>query len=190
MSLPPIGLDMDGVVVSPPLGWNFSISRRLDAAPLTATERAAVEREDGVHATGGLHWLITAARYSFRRSLPGVGAAVAALAAKREVHIVSARSAANRRYVEGWLAGQGLLPHITAIHLNAAGLTPARFKLATLTKLGITEHVDDDGATAYYLASQAGVSVYLCDWPRNRDLPYPASVRRVASLREVAPLLA
>lgn len=189
MPLPPIGLDMDGVIVSPPLGWNFSISRRLDVPPLTAEERAmagAVHQGEGPR---GLRKLITAARYAFRGPLPQVQQAIAELATKRELHIVSARSAANRGYVQRWLAAQGLASHIAAIHLNAAHLAPARFKLAALLSLGIQEHVDDDGATAYYLATQAGIQVYLCDWPRNRDLPYPASVRRVPGLHAVAPLL-
>jgi hypothetical protein len=56
--------------------------------------------------------------------------------------------------------------------------------------LGAGEHVDDDGATAYYLAHHSLPRVYLRDWPRNRGLPYPANVEVVGSLIEIAERLA
>ena len=91
-----------------------------------------------------------------------------------------------RPLVWRWLRRHGLAPYIADVHLNDAHLPSAQFKLYTLRRLGATEHVDDDGATAYYLAFHGGVTVYLCDWPRNRGLPYPASVRVVRGLAGVA----
>lgn len=182
---------MDGVIVAPPLGINLSISRRLHIAPLTPEETARAQPAAQPQLAGsGPFWRwVNRLRYAGRRPLPGVREALAALAQRRELHIVSARSAANRPDVERWLAEHGLAEYIAAVHLNAANLAPPRFKLAVLANLGIAEHVDDDGATAYYLAMQGRVRVYLCDWPRNRGLPYPDEVRRVASLHEVARLL-
>jgi hypothetical protein len=185
-ALPTLALDLDGVVVRPPLGWNPAISRRLDVPPLPETVRRV--------ATGTRwqrnYWLMRAAlevgRYSRRQPLPGVREAIPELAAVRRLVVVSGRRWVVRPLVRRWLALHGLTDYVADVHLNDVHLPSAQFKLWTLQRLGIGEHVDDDGATAYYLARHSAVVVYLCDWPRNRGLPYPAGVRPVRNLLEVA----
>ncbi|HEY7068111.1 MAG TPA: hypothetical protein VII06_42060 [Chloroflexota bacterium] len=184
--LPTLALDLDGVIVRPPLGWNVAISRRLDTPPLPEPVRTlGLERPWRQQ-----YWLARSAlefaRYARRAPLPGVRDALARLATVRRLVVVSGRRWVVRPLVRRWLARHGLDPHVAAIYLNDVALPSAQFKLWTLRRLGIGEHVDDDGATAYYLASHGGVIVYLCDWPRNRGLPYPPGVRPVPSLLALA----
>ena len=184
--LPTLGLDLDGVLVRPPLGWNVAISRRLDVPPLPP-------RVHGVGTTERFRrnwWLarmgIEFARYYGRAPLPGAAEAVRALARVRRLVVVSGRCWVVRPLVERWLARHGMATSIAAIHLNDRHLRTAQFKLWTLRVRGIGEHVDDDGATAWYLATHGVGRVYLCDWPRNRGLPYPQAVEPVRSLLDVA----
>jgi hypothetical protein len=189
-ALPILGLDLDGVLVRPPLGWNMAISRRLALPPLPA-EVPPLRLDTRWQRS---YWLARAgfevARYLGRRPLPGVAEALAALATVRRLEVVSSRRWLVRPLVRRWLERHGLAPYIAAIHLNDRPLRGPQFKLWLLRDRGIAEHVDDDGATAFYLASRGIATVYLCDWPRNRGLPYPAGVRRVRGLPDVAALLA
>lgn len=187
--LPALGLDLDGVLVRPPLGWNVAISRRLALPPLPA-EVPHLRLDSRWRRS---YWLARAglevARYLGRRPLPEVGEAVAALATVRRLEVVSGRRWLVRPLVRRWLERHGLARYIAAIHLNDRPLHSAQFKLWLLRDRGIPEHVDDDGATAFYLASRGVRTVYLCDWPRNRGLPYPTGVRRVRGLADVAALI-
>jgi phosphoglycolate phosphatase-like HAD superfamily hydrolase len=183
---PILTLDLDGVIVRPPLGWNVAISRRLDVPPLPAT----VRRVDTSTRWRERYWLLRSgfeiARYSGRSPLPGVRGALAALAERRRLVVLSGRRWVVRPLVWRWLRRHGLAPYVAEVYLNDVHLPSAQYKLHTLQYLGATEHVDDDGATAYYLARHGGVTVYLCDWPRHRGLPYPPSVQVVRGLPDVA----
>jgi len=183
---PTLALDLDGVVVRPPLGWNVAISRRLDTPPLPEpVPTLGLERHWRQR-----YWLARSAlefaRYAGRRPLPGVPAALARLATVRRLVVVSGRRWVVRPLVRRWLTRHGLADLVADVYLNDVALPSAQFKLWTLRRLGIGEHVDDDGATAYYLASHSPVVVYLCDWPRNRGLPYPPGVQPVPSLLALA----
>jgi FMN phosphatase YigB (HAD superfamily) len=187
---PVLTLDLAGVIVQPPLGWNVAISRRLDVPPLPPTVRRV---NTGTRWRRG-YWMLRTglevARYTGRRPLPGVREALAALADRRRLFVLSGRRWVVRPLVERWLERYGLAPYVSAVYLNDAYLPSAQYKLHTLQGLGASEHVDDDGATAYYLARHGGITVYLCDWPRNRGLPYPGTVQVVRNLSEVVRYLA
>ena len=183
---PTLALDLDGVVVRPPLGWNVAISRRLDTPPLPETVAGlGLDRRWRQR-----YWLartaLEFARYGGRQPLPGVRDALARLATVRRPVVLSGRRWVVRPLVRRWLARHGLAEFVADIYLNDVALPSAQFKLWTLQRLGIGEHVDDDGATAHYLASHSAVLVYLCDWPRNRGLPYPPGVQPVPSLLALA----
>jgi hypothetical protein len=186
MDLPPIGVDLDGVIVRPPFGWNVAISRRV-LTPKSTDELKWVRARE----PGSLSSLVQRLlRYAMRRPLRGVPEGVHLLAASRRIHIVSARNVVVQAAVEDWLEQHGLKQYIAGgVHLNDTGLPGPYFKLAQLQRLGITEHVDDDGATAEYLARYGGISVYLCSWPRNCDLEYASRVHRVADLLALALVL-
>ncbi len=184
-SKPPLTLDLDGVLAQPPLGWNVALSRRLDLPPPPATVRRVAVTTRGQRR----YWLLRAGlellRYSGRRPRPGVQAALADLSQVRTLGVLSGRCWVVRPLVRRWLERHGLSPYLAALWLNDTPLPSAQFKLWVLQRQGVHEHVDDDGGTAAYLARH-GVTVYLCDWPRNRGLPYPPGVERVRDLREVA----
>lgn len=186
LTLPTLALDLDGVIVRPPLGWNVAIGRRLDLPVLPEAVQGI-----GTHTPWGRrYWLARAgfevARYSGRSPLPGVREALPELAALRRLVVVSGRRWVVRPLVRRWLARNGLADYVADVYLNDVALPSAQFKLWTLRRLQIGEHVDDDGSTAYYLASHSAAVVYLCQWPRNRGLPYPANVRPVRDLRDLA----
>jgi hypothetical protein len=184
-SLPAMTLDLDGVIVRPPLGWNPAISRRLDLPPLPGSVRTIDTSTRWRHS----YWLLRSgleiARYSGRQPLPGVREALAALAEQRRLLVLSGRRWVVRPLVWRWLRRHGLADYVAEVHLNDVHLPSAQFKLYAIRRLGAREHVDDDGATAYDLARHGDVTVYLCDWPRNRGLPYPAGVQVVRGLGEV-----
>lgn len=188
--LPTLGLDLDGVIVRPPLGWNVAISRRLDLPPLPAEARSLVPATRWRRN----YWLLRAglevARYSGRAPLPGALDAVRALAGVRRLVVVSGRRWVVRPLVRRWLDRHGIGSCVAAIYLNDRALRTAQFKLWTLNREQASEHADDDGATAWYLATHGRLTVYLCDWPRNRGLPYPPSVQPVADLAATAARLA
>src|ERR1051325_9184130 len=143
--LVPITIDLDGVVVRPPFGLNIMIGRRI-GRPLLPDE---LREPPGF---SRLRALMERGRFGFRRPLPGVREAMAEIAKLRTVHILSARSHAGRRSTERWLERHGLASHVAAVHLNPGGVPSPHFKLLTARSLGVTEHVDDDPATADYLA--------------------------------------
>jgi hypothetical protein len=183
---PTLALDLDGVVVRPPLGWNVAISRRLDTPPLAETVAGlGLDRRWRQR-----YWLARSAlefaRYAGRQPLPGVRDALARLATVRRLVVVSGRRWVVRPLVRRWLARHGLAEFVADVYLNDVALPSAQFKLWTLRRLAIGEHVDDDGATAHYIASHSAILVYLCDWPRNRGLPYPPGVEPVPSLLALA----
>jgi hypothetical protein len=185
-SLPTLALDLDGVIVRPPLGWNVAISRRLDTPALPESVAGlGLERRSRQQ-----YWLARSAlefaRYTGRRPLPGVREALRRLATVRRLVVVSGRRWVVRPLVRRWLARYGLSEFVADVYLNDVALSTAQFKLWILQRLDIGEHVDDDGATAHFVASHSQVVVYLCDWPRNRGLPYPPGVQPVPSLLALA----
>lgn len=180
---PPIGIDLDGVLVRPVLMRNLGLSRRIDTPPLPADSQLA-PRPHGSTVYRSLEHL----RYLLRFPMPGIRAPLAALAQRRRVHIVSARSHVVLPQLERWLTSHALREYVEAVHLCDIELLPPQFKLHTLRRLGISEHIEDDGATAHYLACN-GIGVYLCDWPGNRGLAYPPGVKKVAGVARVSELL-
>jgi phosphoglycolate phosphatase-like HAD superfamily hydrolase len=177
-SKPIITLDLDGVMCSPPFGYNFGIrSTFLDPGapprPARVPPRWWAEPFDR-------------ARFDLRRPLPGVADALSALQALRTVYVLTGRRTSPRR----WLARHGLDALVDHIVINETLLRSPHFKLHTIRELGAQEHVDDDGRTAQLLAASSSLRVFLVDWPRNRGPEYHAGVVRVNALREVPALQA
>ncbi|HEX6513430.1 MAG TPA: hypothetical protein VF157_14085 [Chloroflexota bacterium] len=184
--LPPISMDMDGVICTPFLGTNIAISRRLglpglpaQVRQLSAENRRAYER---------LRRCWETLRYMGRKPLPGVREGLEALTAVRRPVLVTGRSWFARHLIQRWLERYELAGFFAEILPNNTNLSGPHFKLWTSQRLGLVEHVDDDGSVAYYLAGH-GVRVFLRDWPRNRGLPYPASVMVYKRLEEIAAAL-
>lgn len=179
---PPIGVDLDGVISSPLLGWNIAISRRTDL-PSPPTSFAHDWPRGPARP---LLWLANAARFFARVPTPDAREGLQLLAQRRSVVLITGRSHLARSLTERWLRRHGLEQYVAELRCNDTDLRTAHFKLRVLRERAITEHVDDDGATAMFLARSGLGRVYLRDWPRNRGLPYPANVVRILSLSDLA----
>lgn len=185
---PPIGLDMDGVICTPFLGKNIAISRRLALPPLpgngTVREFSTEQRRTYL----AVRRKVESVRYLGRRPLPGVREGLEALKAVRTPVLITGRSWYAHFLIERWLERYELADYFGEVLPNNTDLSTAQFKLWMARKLGLREYVDDDGSIAYYLANH-GLTVFLREWPRNRGLPYPAGVRAIKRLGEVAEAL-
>ena len=122
--------------------------------------------------------------------MPDAASGLRAVAELRRPVLVTARSVLGRALVERWLVRYDLRQYVAEIYTNDTPLSGPQFKLWAARSLGLQEHVDDDGSTAYYLATNGVRQVYLRDWPRNRGLPYPPNIHRLRSLDELAGQLA
>jgi hypothetical protein len=180
--------DLDGVICQPPFGVNVGISRNLSVPPLPAVIMPRRPHRAGLRRT--LNVLMHTVRYLGRKPMPDAREGLLAIREHREVLLVTARSALILPLIEAWLRQHNLRDCFAAVFANDTTLRSAQFKLHKVRELGAGEHIDDDGATAYYLARHSLPRVYLRDWPRNRGLPYPANVEVVGSLMEIAERLA
>lgn len=176
--LPVMTIDFDGVICRPPLGVNLGIRSDFvdpDAAPAAARVFP--------------RWLgdpLDHLRFDFRGALPEAGRALATIAEQRRVVILTGRRSSPER----WLERHGLDGYVDDIVINRGALKSPHHKQEWVRRLDAREHIDDDGRTAQLLAAEAGLTVYLRDWPRNRGPRYSPAVRRVADLAEVAALIA
>ena len=186
---PFISLDLDGVICRPPLGFNIAIGRSLRSQPLPAA-LAAGGGTPPYPRSNLLPFAVELLRAVGRRPMPDATAGLRAIAGMRRLALVTGRAAVGRTLLEHWLARYGLLALFDQVLLNGTALPSAQYKLWTARSLGFREHVDDDGATTYYLATNGTPHVVLRDWPGNRGLPYPPNVAMVRSLEELPDLLA
>jgi hypothetical protein len=125
-------------------------------------------------------------RFDLRAPMPGAADALRALRTVRRLAIVTGRRTAPTRWLR-WHRLDGLVDQVV---VNDTSLKSPHFKLQALRALGADEHADDDPRTAQLLAQASSTRVFLCDWPRNRDLPYDARVERVRDLRDLAERIA
>lgn len=174
---PVVTVDLDGVICRPPFGYNAGIHRGFLDAQAPPPQAFVPPR-----------WLsapLDRLRFDFRRPLPEALAALAALAERRRVVVLTGR----RTSPAGWLRRHGLEPFVDRVVVNDTALSSPHFKLRWTAELAASEHVDDDGRTVQFLAQRSPVRVFLRDWPRNRGLPYADGVTRVADLLQFARLL-
>jgi hypothetical protein len=122
--------------------------------------------------------------------LPEAREALQTISKLRTPVLVTARAAGSLPFLERWLHHHDLYDCFAAIYANDTTLRSAQFKLHRVRELAATAHVDDDGATTYYLARHEIRTVFLRDWPRNRGLPYPPNVIAIRSLLELPAMLA
>jgi len=176
--LPLLTLDFDGVICRPPFGRNLGIHRTFLDPEATPPEATVYPR-----------WLnlpLDHLRFDLRAPMPGVRDTLRALRLVRRLAIVTGRRTAPGWWLR-WHRLEGLVDRVV---VNDTTLKSPHFKLRALELLGADEHVDDDPRTAQLLAEASPTRVFLCDWPRNRDLPYHPRVERIRDLRELAQRLA
>jgi len=171
---PLMTVDMDGVFCEPPLGQNLGIHRSF-------YDPAAGPRPARVYP----RWLnapLDRLRFDFRRPMPGAREALLRLATVRRLVLVTGR----RTRPNWWLRHHDFDGFFEAVYINTTPLGSAHYKQALVRRLGASEHVEDDGRTAQLLAQTGDTVVYLCDWPRNRDLPLDPRIQRVDGLAGLA----
>lgn len=172
--LPLLTLDLDGVVCAPVFGLNVGIHRSFldpDAPPRPAViwPRLVAGPWDR-------------ARYNLRRPLLEAREALPVLARARRLVLLTGR----RTDPSGWLRRHRLDGYFERVVYNRGPLRSAHYKLHAVHEIGPEAHVEDDPRTAQLLAQEAGVTVYLRDWPRNRDLDFAERVTRIATLSDLA----
>ena len=128
-------------------------------------------------------------RYVARTTRPGALDAVRAAARDHSVIVLTGRSVRGRRQTEAWLEGEGFASHLDRVIVNERTLNSARHKEQALASLDVALHIDDDAATAALLARR-GIPVALLDWPRNRNLAFPAGVTRYTDMHDLAAAIA
>ena len=184
VALPMISVDLDGVICSPFLNRNLAIKRDLEIPPLPTPIRGDAEAQETRYLFVRRMW--QEVRYAGRRPLPRVREGLAELAKVRKPVLVTGRSWLAKEIILRWLDRHGLAEYISEIYPNNTNLSSAQFKLWSVQRLQVAEHIDDDGSVALYLAKH-GIKVFLRDWPQNRGLPYPSEAVSVfEDLIEVA----
>ena len=175
---PLLTIDLDGVVIAPLFGPRFGRHG--------GTHRAFLDAQAPPPRARVLpRWIggpLDAARFAPRRPLPGVAEALAALAGRRRLIALTGR----RRSPEHWLRRHGLAAHFERTVFNCGPLASPHFKLQQIELLAPVAHVDDDARTAQLIAERCAITVYLRDWPENRELPFAPNVTRVSDLAELA----
>ena len=185
-SPPIISFDLDGVLASPPFGWNPTLDRDVSLQPIDAVEAPRSRRAGAFDAILSRTWY--ALRYAGRGVRPGALGAVQAAAQRHAVIVLTGRSERGRRQTQAWLDANGFSPHIEELVMNDGARPSARHKehvlAARFAARQIALHADDDAATAALLA-RCGIPVALLDWPRNRGLAFPDGVARYGDMAGV-----
>ena len=186
-SPPIISFDLDGVLASPPFGWNPTLNRDVSLQPIAAAKPRPARRAGAFDAILSRTWY--ALRYAGRDVRPGALEAVQAAAQRHTVIVLTGRSERGRRQTQAWLDANGFSPHIDELVMNDGARPSARHKEHVLAVRFVARkvvlHADDDAATAALLA-RCGIPVALLDWPRNRELAFPAGVTRYADMGNAA----
>jgi hypothetical protein len=163
--------DLDGVLCRPPFGINPG--RNVDKA----------RRSEG-HA--GLLAKTESFRYAARRPMPGARDGFLWLAETYECHVLTARTPAARSATEAWF--ERWFGRQPTLHLRPGhDVTPAAFKVRTVTELGAFAHFEDDPHTALWVAEVVPV-VFLVDWWRNRWVK-DGQVHRIEWIAEAGAIL-
>jgi uncharacterized HAD superfamily protein len=187
VTLPEITIDMDGVICRPTLWLNLAISRDVERPlefphPRHSTSRPIIGRLVSSD-------VVKTMRYAWRPAMPRLREGLASLAEVRRLVLLTGRPESTRHLTEQWLVRHRVRDYFAEVVLNDRGLPNASFKLLTKQERGGKEHVDDDGRVAYFLARDAGQTVFLISYTANASLPYPSTVRRVGSILEAARLI-
>ena len=183
-----ISFDLDGVLASPPFGWNPTLDRNISLQPISEPAPLSAARR-----RGPLDPILTRTwyplRYAGRAARPGALEAVRAAAERHDVIVLTGRSERGRHQTQAWLEANGFAPFVEELVMNDGSRPSARHKERQLAERDAALHADDDAATCALLA-RCGVPVALLDWPRNRGLDFPDGVRRYHDMTALAAELA
>ena len=169
---PLLTFDMDGVLCRPPFGIN----------PGSRTDRS---RE--APGKRGVLWMTEGWRYHLRRPMPGAVEGFRALSQHFECAVVTARGGPAETLTRRWF--EHYFGHVPALHVRPHwDETSAQYKARKLKELGPIAHFEDDPFTALW-AAELVETVFLVDWPRNREAN-ALNMHRISRLSEALPLIA
>ncbi len=178
-----ISFDLDGVLALWPLGVNPGISSRpRKVAPLPAD---AAKRYDERTSDSPLRLFVERLRFAWRVPDPDAMDVLRALSERHRIVVTTGRSAAGLPALEAWLERHGLRPYVHDLYLSPKTLSTRQHKLATLQRLGIDTHVDDDPTTIWYLHENGVARPVLRSWPKTERTELPSSVARIRRLPEL-----
>jgi hypothetical protein len=185
---PFFSFDFDGVICNPPFGQNRLLSRKLHDDELPELIRRMDADPKSFRGKGyrKLRNAVETLKYYGRVPLPHAKEGVAAVAAQRNLVIITGRSFLATRIVRNWLERYGMDQHFLGIYANFTDLRTRKYKLHMLRGWNITEHADDDGGIIYYLAKRGIGQLYLRDWKENMGMPYPDNVVHFTDIAEIA----
>jgi hypothetical protein len=184
---PFFSFDLDGVIGTPLLGLDWTLSRKL-----TQDELEQVRRLDRPasgfpdRAMLKLKDIVEQVRYFGRQPMPGAKEGLAEMSAHRNLIIITGRSYLARKIVEAWLKRYEMDKYIQRVYANFTDQPTRKYKLYLLRHFNITEHADDDGGIVYYLSKMGVSHLYLREWRRNVGLPYPTNVMKFTRITEIA----
>jgi hypothetical protein len=166
---PVLTFDLDGVLCAPILGLNIGINRNF-LPPEIVPPTAKISPD---------WWRIIwdKIRFDCRRPMSDAAAYLDQLQSDYTLILVTGR----RTSPNNWLKRNELLSYFSEVIWNTTELQSAHYKLTTLSTLHPIAHFEDDPRTAELLA-QSGVTVFLRDWPKNRNLHFNDKIIRIDSL--------
>ena len=173
---PVLTFDLDGVLCAPILGLNVGLNRNFldpEIVPPSANIppdwwRAIWDR----------------VRFEVRRPMSDAADYLDKLQRDYSLILVTGR----RTSPSNWLKRNELFSYFSQIIWNTTYFQSAHYKLNTLSQLRPIAHFEDDPRTAELLA-QSGMTVFLRDWPKNRDLQFNHRIIRIDSLGAAPELL-
>jgi hypothetical protein len=163
--------DMDGVLCRPPFGINPGRGH--------GKSREAPGKK-------GILWATESWRYHFRKPMPGAVAGFRQLSERHRCAVVTARGGPSESLTRRWF--ERYFGQVPELYMRPGWHeTSAQFKARKLVELQPIAHFEDDPFTAAWVAELIP-TVFLLDWPRNRDLAAP-NIRRIRTVADAVPLL-
>ena len=173
---PVLTFDLDGVLCAPILGLNVGLNRNfLD--PGIVPPAANIPPD---------WWRVIWDRIRFEARRPMRDAAKYLDTLQHDYSLVLVTG--RRTSPSNWLKRNELFSYFSEIIWNTTNFQSAHYKLNTLSRLHPIAHFEDDPRTSELLA-QSGMTVFLRDWPKNRNLQFNHGIIRIDSLADATELL-
>ena len=173
---PVLTFDLDGVLCAPILGLNVGLNRNfLD--PRIVPPAANIPPD---------WWRVIWDRIRFEARRPMSDAAKYLDTLQHDYSLILVTG--RRTSPSNWLKRNELFSYFSEIIWNTTNFQSAHYKLNTLSRLHPIAHFEDDPRTSELLA-QSGMTVFLRDWPKNRNLQFNHGIIRIDSLADATELL-
>ena len=173
---PVLTFDLDGVLCAPILGLNIGLNRNfLD--PGIVPPAANIPPD---------WWRVIWDRIRFEARRPMRDAAKYLDTLQHDYSLILVTG--RRTSPSNWLKRNELFSYFSEIIWNTTNFQSAHYKLNTLSRLHPIAHFEDDPRTSELLA-QSGMTVFLRDWPKNRNLQFNHGIIRIDRLADATELL-